>query len=131
MASAIIERLNGSIRCIKGNHDDSGFLKKLMERHNKIVSVDDLKEIKIGTVKPRTKLVMCHYPMLTFNQSNRGSIMIHGHEHSRIHAQGKVIDVGIDAAPERLGEHRFWTEEDILEYASHREAYIPEGRIVR
>lgn len=92
------------------------------------MSVDRLKEIKIGSGKNRKKLVMCHYPMVTFNQSHRGAIMIHGHEHGRIHAPGKVIDVGLDGSIERLGEHRFWTEEDIIEYASNIETYIPEGR---
>ena len=130
-ALAIIERLNGNIHCILGNHDRSDFFRALLKRSRKIVAVERLKEIKIGTGKQRKKLVMCHYPMITFNQSHRGAIMIHGHEHGRIHAPGKVIDVGLDGALERLGEHRFWTEEDIIEYASKLEAHIPEGRADR
>lgn len=127
-ALSIIERLNGNIRCILGNHDRSDFFSALQQRSKKIVSVDRLKEIKIGKGKDRKKLVMCHYPMVTFNQSHRGAIMIHGHEHGRIHAPGKVIDVGLDGSIERLGEHRYWTEDDIIQYASNLEIYIPEGR---
>lgn len=124
----IIQQLNGSIHCLLGNHDSSGFFDSLMAESNKIASVNRLKEIKIGTGQQRKKLVMCHYPLYTFNQSHRGAIMIHGHEHGRLHAPGKVIDVGLDGSIERLGEHRFWTEEDILEYASGLETFIPHGR---
>lgn len=127
-ALGVLERLNGNIRCILGNHDASEFFDKLQQQTNKIVSVDRLKEIKIGSGKRRKKLVMCHYPMVTFNQSHRGAIMIHGHEHGRIHAQGKVIDVGLDGSKERLGEWRYWTEGDILNYAGKLDIFIPKGR---
>ncbi len=128
MAMKVIRRLNGNIRCILGNHDNERMFDSLKQMSSKIVSVDRLKEIKIGQGQNRKKLVMCHYPMLTFNQSHRGAIMIHGHEHGRIHAPGKVIDVGLDGSKERLGDHRFWTEDDILCYASKLEANIPLGR---
>ena len=127
-ALSVIEQLNGNIRCLLGNHDASDFFKALQKRSNKIVSVDRHVEIKIGEGKAKKKLVMNHYPMFTFNQSHRGAIMIHGHEHGRIHAPGKVIDVGLDGSFERLGEWRFWTEQDILEYAAGLKANVPKGR---
>lgn len=127
-ALGIIEQLNGRIHCILGNHDNGDFFKALMKRSNKIAFVDRLKEINIGEGLERKKLVMCHYPLFTFNCSHRGAIAIHGHEHGRIHAPGKVIDVGLDGAIERLGEHRFWTESDILEYAAGLEINNPSER---
>lgn len=124
----VLSKLNGQIHCILGNHDSSDFFQCLLNESNKIVSVDRLVEIKIGTGKDRKKLVMCHYPMFTFNQSHRGAIMIHGHEHGRLHAPGKVIDVGLDGSFERLGKWKFWTEEDILSYAEGLEINLPAGR---
>lgn len=127
-ALGVIEQLNGNIRCLLGNHDSSDFFTALQKRTSAIVSVDRHVEINIGTGKARKKLVMNHYPMFTFNQSHRGAIMVHGHEHGRLHAPGKVIDVGLDGAKERLGEWRFWTEEDILIYAEGLEINLPKGR---
>lgn len=127
-ALAILRQLNGQIHCILGNHDSSDFFQCLLNESNRIVSVDRLVETKIGTGKDRKKLVMCHYPMFTFNQSHRGAIMVHGHEHGRLHAPGKVIDVGLDGSFERLGKWRFWTEEDILSYAEGLEINLPAGR---
>ena len=127
-ALEILEQLNGQIHCILGNHDSSKFFKTLLEESNKIVSVDRLVEMYLGSGKGRRKLVMCHYPMFTFNQSHRGAIMLHGHEHGRIQAPGKVIDVGLDGSRERLGWWKFWTEEDVLRYAEGLEANLPAGR---
>lgn len=120
----ILEQLNGQIRCLLGNHDSSKFFEKLKEQSNKIVSVDYYKEIKVN----KKKIVMCHYPMYTFNQSHRGTIMLHGHEHGGIHAPGKVIDVGLDGALERLGQHRFWTADDIFRYAEKLPINNPRNR---
>lgn len=130
-ALGVINQLNGNIRCLLGNHDSSRFFAELQKRTNKIVSVDRHVENHVGTGKAKRKLVMNHYPMFTFNQSHRGAIMIHGHEHGRVHAPGRVIDVGLDGSLERLGEWRFWTEEDIIRYASKLEANIPAGRADR
>ena len=129
----VVNRLNGNIRMILGNHDKEDLFRKLQKDCPSLVSLDRLKEIKcvlrdnLGIIG-KQKLVMCHYPMLTFNQSHRGAIMIHGHEHGRIHAPGRVIDVGLDGSLERLGEWRFWTEEDIIQVASEKEPYNPSRR---
>lgn len=117
----VLAQLNGTIRCIKGNHDPDDLMQDLLER-GAIYSLDKLKEIKIN----KTKVVMCHYPMVVWNQSHRGSIQLHGHCHGSLHNFGKSIDVGLDGAKERLGEWRFWTEEDVLEYASKLPIHSPD-----
>lgn len=124
----IVNHLNGIKRFLLGNHDSHKQFKQLLTDNISVVSVDTLREIKIGTGKGKKKLVMCHYPMATWNQSHNGSIQIHGHEHGRIHNLGKSIDVGLDGAKERLGEWRFWTEQDILDYASKLEIHDPSRR---
>ena len=64
-------------------------------------------------------VVMCHYPMVTWNQKPRGSIMLHGHSHGKLddyNAQSPDLrfDVGIDST---LANLRFLTLEDIYQAA--------------
>lgn len=124
MAVGILERLNGSIRCIRGNHDNSKLWDKILDKVSpeKYITFQDYKEIKIN----KTKVCMFHYPCVVFNQSHRGSIQLHGHCHGSLHNLGKSIDVGLDGAKERLGEWRFWTEEDVLKYAEKLTIHAPD-----
>lgn len=117
----ILAQLNGTIRCIKGNHDPDDLMQELLTC-GAVYSVDKLKEIKIN----KTKVVLCHYPMVVWNQSHRGSIQLHGHCHGSLNNFGKSIDVGLDGANERLGEWRFWTEQDVLDYASKLKIHAPD-----
>src|SRR5690554_800519 len=123
-AVEILNRLNGEIRCIQGNHDNSKLWKKIFDRlpEETRVTFDKYKEIKIN----KTKVCLFHYPCVVFNQSHRGSIQLHGHCHGSLHNFGKSIDVGLDGAKERLGEWRFWTEEDVLEYAEKLTIHAPD-----
>jgi calcineurin-like phosphoesterase family protein len=68
------QKLNGKKICIYGNHD--------------IFSIDDY--INAGWISvyqlydciiDGIKIVMCHYPLMSWNNSINGSIMLHGHEH--------------------------------------------------
>lgn len=86
------------LRLILGNHDprevyawmDAGFSK-----------VGDYDEVKIG----KRRIAACsHYPMMTWNHRNKGSIMLHGHIHAgrdyNIENRDNGIfryDVGVDA----------------------------------
>lgn len=117
----VLSQLNGDIRCIQGNHDPKKLMVNLLQR-GAIYSLDKLKEIKINKVK----IVLCHYPMVVWNQSHRGSIQLHGHCHGSLHNFGKSIDVGLDGANERLGAWRFWTEQDVLDYAAKLPIHAPD-----
>lgn len=117
----VLEQLNGTIRCIQGNHDPYDLMTDLLKSGH-IETLDKMKEIKIN----KTKVVLCHYPMVVWNQSHRGSIQLHGHCHGTLHNFGKSIDVGLDGAKERLGEWRFWTEENVLAYAEKLNIHAPD-----
>lgn len=117
----VLKELNGTIRCIQGNHDPKRLMVDLLN-FGDIYSLDKLKEIKLN----KTKIVLCHYPMVVWNQSHRGSIQLHGHCHGSLHNFGKSIDVGLDGAKERLGAWRFWTEEDVLNYAANLPIHAPD-----
>jgi len=118
----VIEQLNGTPRFIMGNHDPSRLWNKLLPHLPADSTVDKYKEIKLN----KTKICLFHYPQVVWNQSHRGSIQLHGHCHGSLHNLGKSIDVGLDGANERLGAWRFWTEQDVLDYAEKLTVYSPD-----
>lgn len=70
------------------------------------------------------RFVMMHYPLLVWNQSERGAIHLHGHLHGSVNpnyrahaAKYKIIDVGIDGHP----EFRPYSEQEIIDIMSTRE----------
>ena len=67
-------------------------------------------------------MVMCHYPMVTWNQKPRGSIMLHGHCHGKLDEYNAKsmdlrFDVGIDGS---LAKMQFLTLEDIYNAATEK-----------
>jgi calcineurin-like phosphoesterase family protein len=91
---SILIRLHGTIRLIRGNHD-RGILKSAIA--NKFEWVKDYYESKS---EAGTKIVMCHYPMVTWNQAHYGSWMLHGHSHGNLADAGvRRMDVGVETHP--------------------------------
>jgi len=113
-----LSKLNGQKIVIKGNHDRNNILEELCIR-NVIQNWFSYHEVKIGS----TKTCMMHFPIACWNQQGRGSYHIHGHSHGSYKANGKILDVGLDNAYNLFGEHRLFTEEDIIEYMSKQEVY--------
>ena len=76
-----INRLNGKIHLIIGNHDTSTRI-ELYKQCPNIVSIDYAKEIKIG----KNYFWLCHYPTITANYDDnkpwaKHLINIYGHTH--------------------------------------------------
>lgn len=94
---AIRKRLNGSICLIKGNHDKNikGDIVKLFEWVKDYYEADYINEEGI-----KIKVIMCHYPFLTWNKAHFGSWCLHGHSHGSLKDDGsRRIDIGIDTNP--------------------------------
>jgi len=86
----VANQLNGTIRFIRGNHD-RGIKGPITRRFEWI---KDLAEVRSPDGR---KLVLCHYPLTTWNQSHRGSWMLHGHCHGNLRAPASTrLDVGVD-----------------------------------
>lgn len=102
---SILNRLNGRIRFIKGNHDK--FLTKLgndglalastVGRLRNVEWIEDYYELR------EHGIVMFHYPLGSWNAMQHGTIMLHGHSHGNYkysypnsENHGKIIDVGVD-----------------------------------
>lgn len=106
----ILERLKGKKHLIEGNHD----------RQNKVSnntlsfweSISPYLEITVQDREAwqgRQRITMCHYPMVTWRERQRGGWMLHGHAHgtfrnevrcadcdSLIFSDCKRLDVGVD-----------------------------------
>lgn len=96
----IMSRLKGHKILIKGNHDysynynEQNEVKKIFEEICEYIVVD-----YNGIV-----FVMMHYPLLSWFNSRKGSVMLHGHIHAKrsYNVKNQIIglrrfDVGIDA----------------------------------
>jgi calcineurin-like phosphoesterase family protein len=119
-----------NIHFIFGNHDHHQENNKILFNHPEhftaqqiFLSTQYYKEI---TLKGQ-KVIMSHFPFLSWNHSSKGSIMLHGHEHSEInHLNTKIkrLDVGLDSAYKILGEYRPFSEEEILDLMQNRSSLI-------
>lgn len=112
----VIKQLNGEKVFILGNHDPDFFSKLYHEVHQ-------YKEIRID----RNKVILFHYPILSFHGQHHGNWHLHGHCHGSLkkeNTRGKMLDVGLDNAYNLYGAYRFFTETDIVEYMNKQEIYI-------
>lgn len=87
----LLPRLNGRIHLIRGNHD---YDKTLSLCWTKFASVNFYKELKYN----KQLLVLCHYPIESWNKQRQGSIHLHGHCHGTLKQSPDLrrLDVGSD-----------------------------------
>lgn len=88
----IAKRLAGQKYLVLGNHDKR--MRRERELMSQFVWARDLEQIDVDG----QKIVLCHYAMLTWNQSHRGSWQLHGHSHGSLseHPGALRLDVGVD-----------------------------------
>ena len=118
-ARHLLEKLPGQKFLVEGNHDGS-----VRAYKNYFKEVYQIKEMRFKTtvapfLKEDFNVVMCHYPMVTWNKKPYGSVMLHGHCHGKLdehNAQSMDLrfDVGIDGT---LANLRLLTLEDIYNAA--------------
>lgn len=87
--------LEGDILLVPGGHDHR-WLKRDKPYPAKVLPPLVTLEFPIGKKYPLV-VVLCHYPMLSWDRSHHGSIHLHGHSHGTLGCvSGKRIDVGVD-----------------------------------
>ena len=74
-----LKRLNGIKYFIKGNHDKNSFLEEA-KRQNLINDYFDYKEINDNG----RFVILCHYPLVSWNGMYRNSYHLYGHVHQNI-----------------------------------------------
>jgi calcineurin-like phosphoesterase family protein len=87
----VLQRLNGAIHIVLGNHDTKLEKEPIRKRFE---SISPLKVIKIDK---QTHLTLCHYQMATWYKSHYpGSYHLFGHSHGNMKPLSKkALDVGI------------------------------------
>lgn len=94
----LFDSLPGRKYLIAGNHDDD-FTKSL--------GWEWVKDLAFLTVES-TKLVLCHYPMLSWPGSRKPTtLQLYGHHHGKVPGNQQSADIGVDVlgwAPVRLSQ---------------------------
>lgn len=101
----ILNRLNGKIYYIIGNHDNFDKIKNI-KRFEKVVDYLEVRIKHITKERPEIKetLFCCmHYPIYVWNKCHHGSYMIHGHSHMSLseddyHKTRRIFDVGCNGS---------------------------------
>lgn len=88
---ATLDKLNGRIHLIKGNHDQV-IKGTLAER---FVWVKERYSLRDGD----DRFVLDHYPLASWHKAHRGAMMLHGHCHGTLIGGEQLprIDVGVDS----------------------------------
>lgn len=106
--AAIFGHLHGSKHLIQGNHDPKHVLQLPW------ASIHNLYERKFDVTQ---RVVMCHYPLLTWNLAHYGAWMLHGHSHGLLAPSTTTrLDVGVDCHP----KHRPFSLDEIAAEMSAR-----------
>lgn len=117
---AILERLNGNIILIQGNHDDTKTVRKLANE-----GMIALHEVGVKIKHDRQVMWLSHYPMEIGERLRKWSI--HGHIHSEESNMLNQINVGVDSPHFKFD--KFCTPillEDILKLMESRTELIIE-----
>lgn len=95
VASYLLQNLNGNHYLLWGNHN-SGV--KLYEGLTEIYNTTFLGHYQ-EIIIDKQPIVLCHYPILAWNDYVHGTWMLHGHNHNTFKDEnyGKILDVGLDS----------------------------------
>ena len=87
-----LDRLNGDKRLIMGNHDNN------IRKSTRFGEITQIKDFNFGRKENgiNIHIVLCHYPMLSWNRRIHGSFHLYGHVHGRNPGVGRSHDIGID-----------------------------------
>ena len=88
-ARNILDRLNGRIYLIHGNHEEAA---SHPAARPSFQWIRDYYELKVGG----QRIVLFHYPMRSWNWVMKGSWHLFGHVHGNLQPFGKSIDIGVD-----------------------------------
>lgn len=75
---AFVAKLKGKKVLVKGNHDDLSDYRYQQLFHE----IVDYKEIRDAFDGKNYKLVLCHYPLFSWKDMGKGSILLYGHTHN-------------------------------------------------
>lgn len=120
-----LDRLNGQIHMIRGNHD--GQLDSLAHR---FASYSPYRELKIPGYAGHRRVILFHFPIESWHGVGRGQFHLHGHTHNNLATipNARRKDVGVDTRDdwgpysweeiqaELEGIQDYWTPSDHHQY---------------
>lgn len=117
ITNSILNRLNGNIHLITGNHEKS--ITGHKDNRDRFVWIRPYHEMYID----KQFIVLCHYGMRVWNKSHHGSWMLYGHSHDSMEYEpwGRSMDVGVDSAYRILGKYRPFSFDEVAKIMSKRE----------
>jgi calcineurin-like phosphoesterase family protein len=83
----LLDALLGTKHLIVGNNDGAATTSL-----TQWASVQHYAELDVDG----TWLMLCHYPLRTWNRIGRGALNLHGHSHGRLAPLARQVDVGVD-----------------------------------
>jgi len=94
----IVSQLNGRKYLIKGNHDKTATAPACRNVWERIEKLHEVRMHDLDFEAGHQKIVLCHYPMLTWNKSHYGTWHLHGHCHGNLSPElkGLRLDIGVD-----------------------------------
>jgi len=120
----IVKRLNGAKFFLKGNHCDRAIMQRLRDE-NLIQWFGDYREVYLKDAQGKKQATcLFHFPVAAWHKQGHGSLHLHGHCHGSFQGQGKSLDVGLDNAYNIYGTHRFFSEENVLEFMQGRDKVV-------
>jgi len=121
----LVNRLNGRIYYLRGNHDDA--LKPVVTaRFEWVKDYYELRHQKAGTQEQwgrhAAKIILFHYPIQVWRENHFGSWHLHGHSHGSLRplpSQENIrrLDVSVDTRP----DYAPYSLDEITEIMSTRE----------
>ena len=89
-AEKFIDKLHGQKTLILGNHD------KNIHNSTRFAQITQIKDFTFSQFGLNIHIVLCHYPIASWNRKVHGSWHLYGHVHGRYKLPGLAFDVGID-----------------------------------
>jgi len=91
------EKLLNKIKCkniflISGNHDHN------LRACTRFTTIEQIKDFTFNSESyPNLHIVLCHYPIASWNRKVFGAGHLYGHVHGRFQNTGLSFDIGVDA----------------------------------
>lgn len=110
-ATNLLKSLTGRVVLCSGNHDH-----KLIKNAAFCAELYNLELSYHETKIDNVNVVMCHYPIRSWNGMHYGSYHLHGHTHGTCQQPGKSLDVGID----NRTDFCLWSWDEIKQFMVNR-----------
>ncbi len=120
-AEMFIQRMNGQKFLVLGNHDRN------IHNSSYFAKVDKMMDFRYKQFGLDINIVLCHYPMMSWNKSIHGSYSLYGHVHGRTKHPYLGLDVGIDN--DEIEQYRPINLLEIIEWMQEKEKKMGDNKI--